>query len=233
VDKGTDLDSFPDIKEADSLRSVQLVPAGAEHIDMTFIHIDRQLAISLYCVRMEQDIVSGRDFTDFLNGLDCANFIIGKHDGNQDSVRPDGFFQLVQLYYTIFVHIYISNFTALLLQIFTGMENGVMLYFGRDDMLSFGCIGLRSSFQRPVVRFRASGREINFIAGSAQGTGYDILRLAHGLLALRAQGINAAGVPVVLREPGKHGLYHLRRGFRGCRIIQINQFIHYSTLLSA
>ena len=69
----------------------------------------RRLAISLYCVRMEQDIVSGRDFTDFLvMGWTVPISFIGKHDGNQDSVRPDGFFQLVQLYYTIFVHIYIE-----------------------------------------------------------------------------------------------------------------------------
>ena len=44
VDKGTDLYTLADIEETDALRAVELVAAGAEHIDIHFIHIDLQMS---------------------------------------------------------------------------------------------------------------------------------------------------------------------------------------------
>ena len=64
VDKGTDLYTLADIEETDALRAVELVAAGAEHIDIHFIHIDLQMSKCLNRVRMEQDPVFFRDRAD-------------------------------------------------------------------------------------------------------------------------------------------------------------------------
>lgn len=50
-----DLNTLTDIEEADSLRSVDLMSAGAEHINIELIYIDRDLAECLNSVCMEQD----------------------------------------------------------------------------------------------------------------------------------------------------------------------------------
>src|SRR5699024_5755441 len=55
VNEGTDLHACADIQKSDALWSVQLMSAGTQHIDVTFIHIDWEMSISLHRICMEQD----------------------------------------------------------------------------------------------------------------------------------------------------------------------------------
>ncbi len=57
VHEGTDLHAFSDIEESDPFWSVQLVSAGAQHINVTFVYIDRDLPECLHGVCVEQDSV--------------------------------------------------------------------------------------------------------------------------------------------------------------------------------
>ena len=49
----TDFHTFSDVEESDSFWSVDLMTAGAEHIDIAFIHIDRDLTECLYGICVE------------------------------------------------------------------------------------------------------------------------------------------------------------------------------------
>ena len=46
---------------------------------MALIHINRNVAKCLYRIGMEQNSVFIRNLANFLNRLNCANLIIGKH----------------------------------------------------------------------------------------------------------------------------------------------------------
>ena len=80
VDKGTDLDTFSDIHKSDTFRSVDLVSACAQHIDIHRLNIDRHMAESLYCICVEQYAVFFRDLSDLRDRLDRSDLIIGKHN---------------------------------------------------------------------------------------------------------------------------------------------------------
>lgn len=72
----------------------------------------------------------------------------------------DGSLKLVRPYQSILVHIQIRDRKASLFQIITGMQHGMVLYFGCDDMLPLCLAGLRRRNQRPVVRLRTARREV-------------------------------------------------------------------------
>ena len=79
MDKGTNLYPCADIEESDSLGPVQLVSAGTEHVNVIFIHLDGHMGKCLYRIGVEQNPVFPGNGPDFLDRLNGANLIIGKH----------------------------------------------------------------------------------------------------------------------------------------------------------
>ena len=63
--------------------------AGAHHIYMILIHIDRNVAEGLNRIGVEDDSVLFCDLTDFLHRFNRSDFVIGKHDGDQDGSRAN------------------------------------------------------------------------------------------------------------------------------------------------
>ena len=168
MNKGADLNPLADIKEPDSFRSVQLMTAGTQHIDLTLIYIDRYLSKCLNCIRMEQHTMLFRDGTDLFDRFDGTDLIVGEHNGNQDRIRANRRFQLIQLHKSVLIHIQIRHFIAAFLEIFPGMKNRMMLNLRRDNMLSFLCIRFRRCLQCPVVGFRSACRKIDLIGSSSE-----------------------------------------------------------------
>ena len=54
--------------------------AGAQHIDMALIYIDRHLAECLDCIRVEQYVVFVGNPADFLDWLNRSYLIVRVHD---------------------------------------------------------------------------------------------------------------------------------------------------------
>ena len=229
MDKGTGLQPFADIQKTDPLRPVQLMGAGAEHIDLILVHVDGELSIGLHRIRMEQDPMLLRDPADLLYRLDGSDLVIGKHDGNENGIRTDGPLQLVQLQDAVLVHAHICDLKSSFLQIFAGVKHRVMLNGGGDDMLSLLRISLGSCLDGPVVALRSPRGKIDLIVRRAEAFGDDFPNPVHGLLAFRPQRINAARISVMLRKIREHGLHHLRRRPCGRRIVQIDQLLHLSS----
>ncbi len=87
--------------------------AGAEHINVALIYIDRDLSESLYCICMEQDAMFMCDLTDFLDWLDGSDLIVCKHNRDQDGLRCDGFLKLIQVTdNSILIYIKICDFAS-------------------------------------------------------------------------------------------------------------------------
>ena len=136
--------------------------AGAEHIYMTFIDIDRYLTKRLYGVRVKQNSFFMSDRADLFYRLYRTDLIVRKHDRDQYRIRSDRRLYRLRIYNSIFIHIEISNLIPSLLKIFTCMQNGMMFNLRRNNMLSFCAIRLCCRRQCPVVGFR-SRRKINLI----------------------------------------------------------------------
>ena len=90
--KGADLHALSDIKESDAFRAVQLVSAGAEHINIAFVHIDRHMGKSLHRICMEQNTMLVGDTPDRSDRFDRSDLVICKHYGNKDRIRPNSSF---------------------------------------------------------------------------------------------------------------------------------------------
>ena len=102
------------------------------------------------------------------------------------------------------------------------MQHRVMLDGGSDNMLSLLRVRLRGRFDGPVIAFRPSRGKINLIVRGSQAFSNGLPDLADRLLAFRPEGIDAAGISVMLRKIRKHGLHYLRRSPGGRRIVQID-----------
>ena len=149
--EGADLHALADVQEADALRPVQLVAAGAHHINIAGIHINGHLAKGLHGVCMEEDAMLPGNPADFRYRLNGADFIVGKHNRNQDGGGADGFFQFIQLHNPKLIHIQIRHLKPLLLQPLAGVQHGMVLNLAGDDVVPLGPIGLCGRLDRPVI----------------------------------------------------------------------------------
>ena len=159
---------------------------------------------------------------DLLDRLNSSDLIIGKHDGDQDGIRTDGLFQLIQLYHAVLIHRQVGYLKAMLLQPFAGMQDRMMLDLRSNDVLSLALVRLCGGLQGPVVGLAAAGGKIDFLGLGTQGIGNGLSRLGDGLFALTAQAVYRRRIAVMLCKIRQHRLYDLRRRLRRRRIIQIN-----------
>ena len=173
---------------------------------------------------MKQDAglpADGADLADRLNGSD---FVVGVHDGDEAGLRGDCGLYLFRRHKSVFVNVQIGDGESLLLQLFQGVEHGVVLKGGGDD------VGLALAFAPDghgtnglVVRLRATGGE-----GDLPGTGRAQRRchpgpgFGQGLHGGLAHGMQAGGVAVDLIHIGQHGPDRRLAHPGGCRIVSIN-----------
>ena len=105
MNEGTDLHTLADVEKSDALRAVQLVSAGAEHVDVILVYIDRQLAVCLHGIGVEQNSMLLCDLSDLFDRLNRSDLIVCKHHRNKDRIRADRSFQLVDLYLAVLIDI--------------------------------------------------------------------------------------------------------------------------------
>src|SRR5690242_1847866 len=93
IDDGRELHAgiaTTDVESTDAFGPVNLVSADRQEVDVVFLNVDRDLAHGLHAIHGEENAVFFGDFADLGDGIDYANFVVGVHDGDQDSGRPDG-----------------------------------------------------------------------------------------------------------------------------------------------
>ena len=166
---------------------------------MIFIYIDGNMAICLDRVGVKQDSMFLRDLPDLFYRLNGTDLIVGKHDGDQDGVRPDGLFQFLDLHGPVFIHIQIGDLKApFLFQILAGVKHRVVLNLAGNNVSPFCLISLRHGFDSPVVRLSAACREVDLIWPGSQALAYDLPCFGNNLLAGRGELIYRGGVAIML-----------------------------------
>ena len=232
MNKWSNLNRIAQIHNTDSLWPVNLMSTGTQHINMILVHIDRNMSISLYCIGMENNVMLFSNLTDLLDRLNGTNLIVCKHNRDHDRCRSNSCFQLIQLDHSILIYSNVSHLKTILFQIFTCMQNRMMLYRRSNNMISFFFLRKSCRFQRPVIRLTSTTCKINLISIGTQKVSHCLSGILYSLLTLTCETIYTGWIAIFLRKIRHHCLQHLRMYLRCCRIIQINQFAHVYLFLS-
>ena len=220
--EGFDLDTFTNIKEADSFRSINLVSTGAQHINVVFIHIDRYLAKCLNCICMEQDAMFFGNTSNFFDWLNGSDLIVCKHYRNKDGFRCDCFFQFIQTDNSILIHIKICDLcSSFFFQIFTCMQNSMMLDLGCNNVITFGFVCFKGSLKCPVVCLTSTCCKINIFFSGIQCICNLLSSFCYSLFALLCKIIDTGRISIIFRKIRKHCIKNFRSSFGCCCVIQI------------
>ena len=107
---------------------------------------------------MEDDAfftAQGANGSDVLNHTD---FIVDKHDTDQNRVRADRGFEHIQIQQTISLYVKISCIKPLTLQLTESVEHGLVLGLHGDEVLAFCLVELRRTLDGQIVGLsRAAG----------------------------------------------------------------------------
>ena len=155
-----------DVKCADALGAVQLVRGDGHQVDVVLLHVHRNLADRLHRVHVEEDALFLGDLSDFRDGLNDADFVVGVHDRDQNRFRRDGAAQIVEIDAAVFVHRQIGDLVAVLLEALAGVENRLVLGHLRDDVVALLAVHLRDALDSEVVRLGGAAGEIRFPSAS-------------------------------------------------------------------
>ena len=128
---------------------------------------------------------------------------------------------------TILINIQICDLcSTFFFQILAGMQDSMMLNLSCDNVISLGFICFISSFQCPVIRLGTTCGKVDVVRICSDDRCYFFSSFCYGFFADSCQFIYAGRIAIVLRKIREHRLYYFRCNFCGCRIIQINNFLH-------
>ena len=126
-----------DIEDTNALGCVNLVSRKRKEIDTEFLNVHFQFADRLHGIGVEWNIVFLSNLANLCERLNSAVFVVDVHDGDKECRIPDCFTELRNANPSVSIHGEIGYLKPALLQILTGMQNGVVLHRRGDDMIPY------------------------------------------------------------------------------------------------
>ena len=165
-----------------------------------------------------------RDGADLFDRLYGADLVVGVHDGDERRLLGHDRAKLVKVDDTVLVDTDVGNGEAVLFQSAAGMQHGVMLDLGGDDVrTALGLHAMRRALDRPVIRFAAARSEVQLGGRTVQYIGYTGTRIVHHAMRFSALGMQARRVAVRGRQARKHSLQHRGANGRRSRMIGVDK----------
>jgi len=193
-----------------------------------FLRMDQRFSESLHRVNMKQRsrILSFYGFADLRDRLQCADFIIRMHNGDQNRIIPDRVVHCRGIDPSVLVHIQISNFIAFRLQEFHGFQNRRMFDLCCDQM--FPCPVIRScrANEREIVGLGSARGKINIPRTALQNIRKRLLCAADIVFRHNAFMMHAGRIAVIREINPVHQLRGFRKTFRRRGIVQIDFLFH-------
>ena len=160
---------------------------------------------------------------DLWDRLDGADLVVGEHHRHQAGVRPQSCLHLLCCHDAVRGNVQQGDFIALLLQRLEGVEDGVVLELGGDDVLlslpgtqeSGGAEGL-------VVGLAAAGGEGDLPGVTVQILGKGLTGRRQFLRRPLAGGMETGRVAVYLLKTGHHRGQSRGADSGGGRVIRID-----------
>ncbi len=214
----------PHVQGAHSLRSINLVPAQGEKVDVIGLYIYRNLAHRLNGVGVEDHALLTAQLADLPDGLNDANFVVGVHDAHQDGFAVQGTLQVFDIDQAIGLDRQVGDPVAGLLQPLAGIQGGLVLGHLGNDVVATLAVHLGNTLDGQIGAFGGSGGEDDLLGGRTDQLGNLFASLLDALLGLPAEGVVSAGrITEDAGEIGHHGLQHARIKGRGGVVIHVDR----------
>ena len=202
----TDFHSFSYIHYPDTLRTIKLVSACRQQINIHLVNINWYMSICLNCICMEKYSFFMCYFTDFCNRLYCSYFIICCHYWNKNCIFSYWFFKFIQSYFAIWINIQICYIKSMSFKIFTCMKHCMMLNFCCNNIFPFIRKWFCYSLNRPIIRFTSTACEIYFHIRSTYQLCRIISRFFNRNPAFRCKAVCSRRIAVNFRKIRHHWL---------------------------
>src|SRR5208282_4139983 len=211
------------LQRARAFRPIQLVPGDGRDVDVHLVDVDRNLADRLHGVGMEDHAAFAAQLADFRDWLQYADFVVGRHDRDQDRLVVHGALQVVEVDQPIFLHRQIGHAKAEFLQMLAGVEHGLVFSNLSDDVVALLAVHFGNTFDGEVVAFGGARGEDDLFRGRADQLGDSLTRQLDRFFRYPSKGVIAAGgVAELLHEVGQHFFENPRIHGRGRVIIHVN-----------
>ena len=149
------------------------------------------------------------NFANGRNVLHHTDFVVHEHHAGQNRIGPDCGFEGFQIEQAIGLHIHVSDFKTLALQLAHGIQHRFVLGFHRDQMLAFGFVETSSALDGEVVGFGGARSPDDFARVCANQRRHLLTRLFHRSFRLPAPCMRARSrVAEMLAQPRDHRIHH-------------------------
>ena len=163
------------------------------------------------------------DGADLGDGQHGADFVVGIHAGDQAGIGADGILHLPGSHIVALPHVQQGYLKAFLFQLFQGVQHGMVLEGGGDDVL------FALSLPQPgggdnglIVGLAAAGGENDLPGLTAQAVGNGLAGGIQCFPGFLTHGVQAGGVAVNGGHIGQHGIDGRLAHFGRCRVVNIN-----------
>ena len=159
---------------------------------------------------------------DFGDRLEHADFIVRRHDRDENRLVVHGALQVVEIDQAIFLHGQIGHAEAELLEVLAGVEHSLVFGDCRDDVVALLAVHFGDALDGQVVAFGGAGGEDDFFRGRADQLGDALAREFDRFFGGPSERVIAAGcVAELLHEIRKHLFEHARIHRRGRVVIHV------------
>ncbi len=211
------------IQRARAFRSIQLVPGDGRDVDVHLVDVDWNLADRLHGVGVEDDAAFAAEFANFRDRLQYADFVVGRHDRDQNRLVVHGALQVVEVDQTILLHRQIGHAKAEFLKMLASVEHGLVLGNLGDDVVALLAVHLGHALDCQVVAFRGARGEDDLFRGRADQLRDTLARQLDCFFRHPSKGVIAAGgVAELLCEVGQHFFENPRIHGRGRVIVHVD-----------
>ena len=144
----------------------------AQQVDIHLLNVYRHMAGCLNSVGMEGDLSCAAELADLLDGLNCADLVICKHDGHKSGILANGRLKILKADNAVLVDIQQSYLKALFFKLFERMQNRVVLKLcGYKVLLALESADLCHGNYGLVIRLGAAGGEVYLLGLGADYVG--------------------------------------------------------------
>ena len=221
-------DATPDEQHADAFGSVEFMPGQAHHIDAQATNVEVKKTGGLYRVGVHHDgsveILrllpdGGRDFRD---GIDGADLVVGVHHRYHGGAVGDGVVHPVRLDHTVVIDREIGDLPATVFELLAGVEDGMVLGGGGDDVPTRFFQGICRAANGRVVGLGPAAGENHLAVTAVEDASDALTGRVQGVTGFLPDGVDAGSVAVQPSEIGQHRLQDALVHGRGAGVVKVD-----------
>jgi hypothetical protein len=242
-DLGLERGAGSDVEGACAAGAVELVGGEGEEVDVEAVDVEAEVGDGLDGVGVDEGagVFGANLLGDGGDVVECADFVVGVHDGDEDGVVRDGGGDIGG------VDAAVGGGgdegdggEAVALELLDGIEDGVVFGGGGDEVgggaaRNLGC-GSTAGSEPPSggceytaegegVGFGTAGGEDDFVGGGADGLGDGGAGLVDGVSGVLGFEVDGAGVVPALGEVGEHGFDDGGVWWCGCGVVEVDAVV--------